>query len=226
MKNTVLAALGLALLSGSAAYAADPFDRGAGKASVKEGGVVTTDRANWSGIYVGAQIGHGTSTISMEDDQGGLSLDGLFGGGRVGIDVQKGPFVFGIFADYNFSDEAIELGGTRVLEKTSDWSGNARVGYAHNATLFYLAGGYGQAEFDIAEVVGGGSESIDAWNVRLGVEHKLTNEITLGLEGRHDWYDLDSIDGAPSNIDDELDARRWSILAVTRFTINSTTFGF
>lgn len=227
MKTSVCAALALALLGSTAALAADPYDKRGGGLKEPAGVTVVTDKINWSGIYVGAQVGHGTSTLSADGDQGGLSLDGLFGGGRVGLDVQKGPLVFGIFGEYNFSDEAIELGGARVLEKTDDWSANARVGYAHGATLFYLGGGYGQANFDYNFGYGdSGSETVDSWNARAGIEHKLTNEFTLGLEGRHDWYDLSSIDGAPSDIDDEIDARRWSIVAVGRFTINSTTFGF
>lgn len=220
LRSAIAILAGLSFVSG--AQAADVYR------SSKDAPTVfasETAPAIWSGIYIGAQVGYGTSTVNLEDDQGGIALSGLVGGLRVGGDLQRDSIVFGVFADYNFSDEALELGGTRILEKTDDWSINARLGYAHGPTLFYVAGGYGQANFDISSFLGGGDATVDVWNARAGIEHKLSSAFTLGLEGRHDWYDLDSIDGL-EGAEDELDAGRWSVMAVGKVTFNSDLSDF
>src|SRR5688572_21979167 len=115
MNRIATALLGATLLSAAPANAADVYG-----GSTKDGPDVTgypSGVYNWSGFYVGAQAGGSFSIIGDEDGQGGISADGIFGGGRVGYDIARGRFLFGVFADYNWSGAELEIGGISLLEK-------------------------------------------------------------------------------------------------------------
>lgn len=175
---------------------------------------------NWSGVYIGAHAGIGNTVIGADDGQGGIDLNGILGGLRVGADIQRGPVVVGVWGEYNWSDQSLELFGTTLLEQTSDWSGNARLGYAHGATLFYGFGGYGQAEF----ASGPNTETAQLWRAGVGIEHKFSNEITFGLEYARNWIDADDLFG--EGAEDDLDITEDRVMGVLRYKLNSSTFGF
>lgn len=68
---------------------------------------------NWSGIYLGAHIGYGWGEHEgtglytdnsgaykvLDPEAGSIDLEGGFGGGQLGFNVQRGRFVFGVEGD-------------------------------------------------------------------------------------------------------------------------------
>jgi outer membrane immunogenic protein len=150
--------------------------------------VVPQDTAvDWSGFYVGAQIGYGEAsmsgciecaeTASFADD---LDLNGVVGGLHAGYNWQSDAIVFGIEGDVNFADwkdHVISPDDSDDQQKASvDTLGSirGRLGIAVGDALFYGTAGvalsdaewtaiedteHDTAHFnDIGGVVGGGVE--------------------------------------------------------------------
>ena len=220
MKQTILAALAAALMSSGSAYAADVF----GKGSTKDDDVFSAPAlVNWTGVYVGAQVGGSFAIIGDKEGQGGISVDGIVGGGRVGFDLARGRFLFGVFGEYNWSGAALELGGATLLEKNNEWTAGARAGViVAPRTLVYAIGGYTQAEFG-SPAQGGATETADGWTAGGGVEFIAAGNLSLALEATHTWYDADDLFG--EGADDEISLDDTRIMAVARYKLNSSLFG-
>lgn len=130
----------------------------------------------------------------------GLNTSGLVGDGRIGFDVQRGRFVFGVFGAYGFNnmeaDGGIEGLGSFTLEKGDEWSVGARAGILGNPrTLAYIMAAYTQTDYDLTlHGSGEGADSVsrettfDGITVGAGVEFAVTNNVFLGIEGSHTFY--------------------------------------
>ncbi|HWZ36964.1 MAG TPA: outer membrane beta-barrel protein [Bradyrhizobium sp.] len=153
MKKLVLAASILAL-STAAASAADLAPR-----YYKAPPPMMAAIYDWSGFYVGANGGWGTShncwtrtatagiaiaaaSEGCHDSSGGTV------GGQVGYRWQAGPWVFGLeaqgnWADFRGSNASLLFGGIATNRTKIDAFGlfTGQVGYAWNNALFYLKGG-------------------------------------------------------------------------------------
>jgi len=123
--------------------------------------------------------------------------DRIFGGIHAGYDVQMGNLVLGVVADYNrtnvrdsvtaFSVTPASYTLTRRLKDTASF--RARAGVALDNTLIYATGGvaYGKIKnrFTTTNTVNTFSNNgnDDAWGYRLGagVEHKVTQNVSVGL---------------------------------------------
>src|SRR5205814_4736615 len=134
-------------------------------------------------------------------------------GGQVGCNYQTGNWVFGVEGDahaqrWQQSDVFSLLlappfvGPGSVFSLSSDWQASARgrIGYAMNRTLFYGTAGaaWTQVRANVSWVpfFGGGpailtsdTRTLLGVTVGAGVEHAVTDNFTLGLEGRYTWYD-------------------------------------
>jgi opacity protein-like surface antigen len=215
MKKIGLAALAAALMS-SGAYAADVYGKGSTKDNEEFFSAPTL--VNWTGFYVGAQVGGSFAIIGDEEGQGGISIDGIIGGGRVGFDVARGRFLFGAFGEYNFSGAALELGGATLLEKNHEWTAGARAGViVAPRTLVYALGGFTQAEF--GSPLSGDTVTFDGWTAGGGIEFIAAGNLSLGLEASHTWYDEAEEFGEGISLDDT------RIMAVARYKLNSSVFG-
>jgi opacity protein-like surface antigen len=190
MKKTILAALGLALVSSAAsvAVAADGYDRkGGAGANIKEVRVAESgSETNWSGLYVSGGVGGGVTTLGADNGQGGISMDGIKGDIRVGVDVARNGLLGGIFAQYGISDESLDFGGGGTVDQEDEWAVGARIGVTSGATLFYALGTYGQKSYS----AGAFDETFDAWGLGLGIDHQVAKNFSLGLEYTHDWVDV------------------------------------
>jgi outer membrane immunogenic protein len=109
---------------------------------------------NWTGYYVGGNLGAGVGRMDFTVTMPGLTtspsdeIRGFVGGGQGGFNWQNGPLVAGIEADVQFSHQrngvtAFELRVTNDLDFFSTLRG--RVGYAMDEWLFYLTAGGGYA---------------------------------------------------------------------------------
>lgn len=150
--------------------------------------IVAQDTAvDWSGLYVGAQIGFGdarmsgcvecsSSSAAFADD---LNLSGLAGGLHAGYNWQSDALVFGLEGDVNLNNWT-DNGATNSDDEFQKASINTlgsirgRLGIAAGDALFYVTGGVALSDAkwtssrdgnvdtahfkDIGGVVGGGIE--------------------------------------------------------------------
>jgi outer membrane immunogenic protein len=183
MKLSTILLGGVAVLAlGSASFAADLIiEAPAAPAAELSSGT------DWTGFYVGANIGYGAGTIEVtnlpidEEDVGGYFI-----GAQAGYNFQAGNLVFGIQSD-------LTVAGVENDEDpadTVDWFGSTtgRVGLALDSMLPYVkagvayAGGTGNNDGfeDSASSVG--------WTAGLGVEVTVADNISVFAE--YDYYDF------------------------------------
>jgi opacity protein-like surface antigen len=209
-------AAGVALIS-SGALGADIRDKGSFKDDLAGVSV-----QNWSGVYIAGQGGFGTTTVGLEDNQGGISADGGIVGLRAGVDVARGSFLIGAYAEYNWSDEALEFGPVTVIQQEDDWAAMVRIGYIHGRTLFYVAGGYTEVTYS-SPAFGGAEATLSGWKGAGGIEHAIAPNLTLALEASYADLDPDDAFAGAADLVDIGDAR---ITGRLTYKINSYTFGF
>lgn len=124
---------------------------------------------NWTGPYVGAQLGYGEIDVS-----GGTAndRDGVLGGVHAGYDYDFGNFVLGVVGDYNFADADIADGTSMARLRAR---AGAKVG---TSGLLYGTGG---AAFATAEI-GGVDYSDTGYVIGVGYEHMVTDNVSVGGE--------------------------------------------
>ncbi len=127
---------------------------------------------DWTGFYVGAQVG-----FANIDATTGNSGDGLIGGIVGGYDWDLGNWVVGAGADYDFADI-----GVGVTDVESIWRLRLRGGYKLGNGLAYGTAGYAHADTDNAGDDGG-------YFVGLGYEHLVTQSFSLGAEVLYHEFD-------------------------------------
>lgn len=180
MKSLKTALLGATILVSagviSGANAADVYSRG----SIKDTGPVDYLPAiSWNGFYFGANAGG----LFLDEDQTVDGDDDTFftGGLHVGYNWQRtNNLVLGIEGDVNFVDDIDYLASLR-----------ARIGLAAGPTLFYATGGVALLGFEDAF---GDDDDLTGWVAGLGVEHKLRQNVSVGLEGLYYNFDEDDND--------------------------------
>lgn len=169
MRNFLIAAAAVTALSTGTASAADM----AARPYVKAPPIV--DVYNWTGFYIGGNVGYGFSgnerTVDLVDGAGavfsvlpGVAPDGIFGGGQIGYNWQFAPnWVFGVEADIQGGDLRSSItyppiGGTasRSSEHNINYFGTVRgrLGYAFDKSLIYVTGGYayGDVEYTVHNI--------------------------------------------------------------------------
>jgi outer membrane immunogenic protein len=144
--------------------------------------------ANWNGLYLGGNVGTGTSrnrstveavntgTVALFN----LAPDGLIGGGQIGYNWQAGNIVYGLETDFQGStmeDNKTCFGcgapaASLNFNAKLQWLGTVRgrLGYAVGPSLFYATGGfaYGNVKTAINEV--SFSDTRTGWTVGGGIE--------------------------------------------------------
>jgi outer membrane immunogenic protein len=174
-----------------AAFAADALDAAA-----------AAPVFNWTGFYIGAHAGGGSSNIGWVYQAGGTAShhgSGFLGGVQAGYNFQSGSWVFGGEADVSFAGIK---GSTPcpnpayACESHIKWLGSlrGRVGYASNAFLVYGTGGLGFGGVNVQTVqypvpgVNGQQKTRVGWTLGAGAEMALSNHWTVKAE--YMYYDL------------------------------------
>ena len=172
---------------------------------------------NWTGFYIGGNLGGGLSTSSFSDPLGNVFAEfnggGTFlGGGQVGINYQFwGGVVIGAEADFDWlpntntaistlaNPPGMTTGSTATLTINNRWltSVTGRVGYAFDRVLFYGKGGGAWVGSDNPTVAVGGapvtiatSNSNWGWTGGLGVEWAFWGNWSARFE--YDFVGLNS----------------------------------
>jgi outer membrane immunogenic protein len=148
-------------------------------------------------------------------DAGRLEDETWIAGGQIGCNYQTGRWVFGIEGDAHaqrWATTSVVPPGVvpfnfvpgDTFDLRSDWQASirGRVGYAMDRTLFYVSGGAAFTQvransFYVASFIGNtpvpallvsDTRTLTGWTIGAGVEHAVTDNFTLGLEGRYSNY--------------------------------------
>lgn len=124
---------------------------------------------NWTGFYVGANVGYGWARASNDAGASG-SMNGVIGGGQIGYNWQMNNLVLGVEADFQGSGERASGTGTLTAPAPLGIFGvnetdrvryfgtvRGRLGFAWDRTLLYVTGGYAYTNIgaDVSATVGG-----------------------------------------------------------------------
>ncbi|UWR66313.1 porin family protein [Phaeobacter inhibens] len=139
--------------------------------------VVANDGGDWTGAYIGGQIGQLDA-----DTSNGLSGDDVSYGVHAGYNYDFGRFVLGGEIDYDATD--VDLGGGAATVD-SVMRGKVKAGYDFGPVLAYVTGGVAQVDTSV------GDETGEFYGI--GVAYRLTDQWTVGGEVlEHDFDNLGS----------------------------------
>ena len=176
---------------------------------------------NWSGFYLGGQLGgswtnqnwrNTASTAAFGDLSPGQGFgqhgSGVFGGGQIGYNWQASNYLFGLEGTVSGMDNRGTLlnsafgAGDDVFSWRTNWMATVtgRLGYAVTNNLFYVKGGYAGVNNRLAVsdtvpiVVGSGSATHwhNGWTVGAGWEYGLTQNWIVGLEYDYSTFETKS----------------------------------
>ena len=141
---------------------------------------------DWSGFYVGGQLGYGEVTSpafsGLDDDFTGATY-----GVHAGYMYDLGALVLGAEVDYDLTSMEIEEDGDS-LEVDDILRLKARVGYDAGAFLPYITGGVVRANLSGGET----DLEMDGDFYGLGVAYKFSDSILVGGEVlQHKFYEGD-----------------------------------
>jgi outer membrane immunogenic protein len=199
MKKFLLAGAAIAAL----ATGAQAADLGSPRGPVAA--AVMAPVFNWSGVFIGAQIGYGWGrTQARFFDNGGVFVpassgtynsNGVTGGVHLGYNWQINNIVLGAVTDI----EAAGISGTGVFANGDDyrtrmnWQGStrARLGVAIDRVHVYATGGlayaglnYSALNFAGATRIGNTSTRL-GWTIGAGVEYAVAPNWVASLEYRY-----------------------------------------
>jgi outer membrane immunogenic protein len=152
---------------------------------------------DWTGVYVGANVGYGSATINDTTTSGSVSttssqaMTGFLGGGQIGANYQYGHTVFGIEIDADATSQSTSS-DTLTASMTSFATARARLGFAYDRIHYYVTGGGGYVQFSSSgtttspatgtAVSTTGTSRRTAWVAGVGSEHALTPNWILRFE--------------------------------------------
>jgi outer membrane immunogenic protein len=163
---------------------------------------------NWTGFYIGGNVGYGFGGISLSDSIGSsfasTTSQSFLGGGQVGVNWQFGGLVLGAEGDFEWlpnTSNAITAtapgGAVATATINNRWLtlADARVGYAWDRLLLYGKGGGAFAGVSNSNVNIGGapvaasvSGSNYGWTAGAGVEYAIWPSVTVRAE--YDYVQL------------------------------------
>lgn len=191
----------------STAMAADlPASRGYYKAMPVEGPY------NWTGFYAGLNAGYayGDETTSISTPAvfaSGADVNGFFGGGQIGYNLQLGNIVLGVEGDIQYANIAspshivIPPPGALLASNKVEAFGTARarIGYAFDRVLVYGTGGFAAGQNSLSISLAGDplaeSRMHTGWAAGGGIEYGIRDGWSVKAEYLH--VDLGSQDYLP-----------------------------
>jgi outer membrane immunogenic protein len=179
---------------------------------------------SWTGFYLGLNIGGKWATADQTVTGPATTVtftgdtnSSVIGGGQLGYNWQTGAWVFGIEGDIDAQDfhrdrvVATAIGPFipgDAFSVESKWQASlrGRIGYAAwDRTLLYVTGGVAFTNIKgTASLVGLGTFSNDTTvtggTVGAGLEYAVTNNLSLGIEGRWTFYGDETFSGTLGGI--------------------------
>jgi outer membrane immunogenic protein len=150
---------------------------------------------NWTGFYVGGNIGGGFANSSWSDPFGGgnntFSKDGFIGGGQIGYNAQYNWLVLGVEGDFDWTGlngSGNDSLGNAINTKT-EWTSTAtgRIGAAFDRLLVYGKGGvaFAHDHSTLTDTFGGSASATNirtGWTAGAGLEYALDRNWTAKVE--------------------------------------------
>jgi outer membrane immunogenic protein len=150
---------------------------------------------NWTGFYIGGNIGGGFADSRWSDPFGGshnkFTDSGFLGGGQIGYNAQYNWLVLGVEGDFdwtNLKGSGTDSLGNSINTKT-EWTSTAtgRIGAAFDRLLVYGKGGVAFAHDHSAlnDVFGGSastSQTRTGWTAGAGLEYALDRNWSAKVE--------------------------------------------
>jgi outer membrane immunogenic protein len=162
---------------------------------------------NWSGAYLGGHVGGVSASDKVTDLEGyGFfpsltnKASGVFGGGQLGYNWQRGNIVFGVEADLGImgiNHTVTERISASIKDNYyADVTG--RLGYAFGSALVYAKGGVAYFNGE-AKVVNPGrtftaAQDFTGWTVGGGLEYALSP--AWSVKGEYQHFDFGTADSA------------------------------
>ncbi len=159
---------------------------------------------NWTGYYLGAQVGDSSVRDNIHDEEIGsgasdyhshFNLQGVTGGIFTGYNFQHDMWLIGVEADAELSgidgDNSRWPFGTDMTTKiTSQGSLRGRLGYVYDTNLFYITGGVAVGEiktdyYDTGSRHDSNENTKTGWTLGGGFEHAFTPKWTVRFEYRY-----------------------------------------
>jgi len=149
---------------------------------------------DWTGAYVGLNLGLGFNTANFAASSSSIRPNGLHVGATLGYNWQSGSLVFGIETDLAYATSKHTLicspntaPVVTVCETKNRMLGTVRgrLGYAFDRWLPYLTAGldYGYLQANSVGGVVASSSGVKAgWTAGFGVEYALSRAWSLKLE--------------------------------------------
>jgi len=200
MKKILLTGTAILTLVSGSAMAAD-LRPARGPAPVYTKAPLMAPAFSWTGCYIGGNAGGlwaKKDWTNVGRAESSVDISSGLAGGQVGCNYQVTQWVFGIQADYDWSNasatatDAFFLATTDQTKIKALASVTGRVGYAWDRFLGYVKGG-GAWESDEYSVTSGfllstASETRTGWTIGVGGEYAFTDWLTGFAE--YDFYDF------------------------------------
>ncbi|NKC27635.1 porin family protein [Ochrobactrum ciceri] len=204
LKRSITAvALGAAIVAfAGSAFAADMM----GATDYSYNDPVASGPHDWSGNYIGAQIGASSSKVPGPF----TNRTGALGGVVVGKNMQSGNVVFGAELEGNFAEAEHRIGHGGSLQQS--WNGNAKgkVGYAFDKTLVYGTAGYGVTRFKAKDNTTSAPAEGGAL-IGAGVEQALTGPLSVKAE--YDFQRFSDVKSRVNGVEQRNNLKNHSIKA-------------
>ena len=163
---------------------------------------------DWSGAYLGAEIGYGWgrdhihdenrtdpfSPVGASDYSDHFNLNGALGGIYAGYNFQRGNWVYGIDGDIeasgvNGDNPDWDFGDNTTARIRWQGSLRGRVGYAFSNNLVYASGGLALGDIKTEYFDGPDKDSYSTikagWTVGAGFEHAFTPNWIARIDYRY-----------------------------------------
>jgi outer membrane immunogenic protein len=166
---------------------------------------------NWSGFYIGGNVGGGFADSSWTDPVTGVnntfSKDGFIGGGQIGANVQFNWLVLGVEGDFDWT--GLKGSGTdsagNTINTNTQWTSTAtgRIGAAFDRLLVYGKGGVAFANDESSvNLLSGATASTSftrtGWTAGAGLEYALAQNWTARIEYDYLGFGSENLD-LPTN---------------------------
>jgi len=171
-------------------------------------------------VNIPAATGVGGATAASSLDLGSATSDTFIGGGQIGCNWQSGNLVFGIEGDADAQRwrRSQSLAGVLpalfvpgdIFELRSTWQASVRgrIGYAWDRTLLYATGGVAFTDVNaytnwiptvalqipFPGTITSQTKNLVGGTIGVGIERAVTDNFTVGVEGRYTWYGTQTFD--------------------------------
>jgi outer membrane immunogenic protein len=136
---------------------------------------------DWTGVYVGANVGYAGGSVT-DSDTGTQSFSGALAGGQIGANLQYRSLIFGAEVDGDWSGQQ---GSNSSLSFNPRWLATARIriGWAYDNIAYYATGGAGYVHFSSNAPDGTAfTATHTAWVAGLGQESTINRNLLLRFE--------------------------------------------